>query len=514
MYKIKLLISCVFAFLLINCNDQDVDFNITENDVYNATNIFPQPPSQWMGTSNPYFTEGYVGDVMPYYENGKFHMFFLHDAKSKPANAGIHDIHSFETSDFINYSYNGRQIPYGNSTDADFAVGTGSLIKSGGTYYYFYTGHNATSAFLAGNPRESILLATSTDMKNWSKITDFKITAPQGYYDFEFRDPHVMYNQEENKYWMLVSAQTDDRRAVVLKFTTTDLASGDWSVESPIYTSPNTENYIMLECPDLFKMGDYWYLVFSENWSDSPGTKYRYSSSPNGPWVKPENDQFDGSYFYAAKTVSDGTNRFITGWTARKAPENNTGAKEWAGNMMTHQLVQNSNGTLGVKPLETLSSVFTNEVALTLKEYSGSVNQSGNNFSLGATSKATFDALRKSNKISFQLQQNTGLAGIILAEEGNSEKGVKIEFNESTKELKAYTLLNGTETLMNHHSFAALNTNSYDVNLYISNNICVVYINDLVAFSVRLYDIAGKKWSFYSINTASFNKVILKNSQK
>jgi len=498
----------------MNCNEHDADFNLTEDEVYNATNIFPQPPAKWMGTSNPYFTEGYVGDVMPYYENGKFHMFFLHDAKSKPANTGIHDIHSFETSDFINYEYKGRQIPYGNSGDADFAVGTGSLIKSGNIYYYYYTGHNATTAFLAGNPRESILLATSTDMKNWTKVTDFKITAPQGYYDFEFRDPHVVYSQEENKYWMLVSAQTDDRRAVVLKFTTTDPASGNWNVESPIYTTPNTENYIMLECPDLFKMGAYWYLVFSENWSGSPGTKYRYSSSPNGPWTKPENDRFDGSYFYAAKTVSDGTNRFITGWTARKSPEDNTGGKEWAGNMVTHQLVQNSNGILGVKPLAALSSAFTNEVALTMQEQSGSVNQSGNNFTLGAASKATLNTLRKSSKISFQLQQNSGLAGIILAEEGSANNGVKIEFDETNKELKAYVLSDGTETLMDRHSLAQLNANSYDVNVYISNDVCVVYINDFVAFSVRLYNVAGKKWSLYSANTASFNQVTLKNSQK
>jgi beta-fructofuranosidase len=86
--------------------------------------------------------------------------------------------------------------------------------------------------FLSGNPRESVLLATSTDMKNWTKVKNFKITAPAGYYDYEFRDPHVFFNTEDGKYWMLVSAQTSDKKAVVLKFTTTNPASGNWRLKT------------------------------------------------------------------------------------------------------------------------------------------------------------------------------------------------------------------------------------------------------------------------------------------
>ena len=177
-------------------------------------------------------------------------------------------------------------------------MGTGSLVKAGNTYYYYYTGHNEVASFLSNNPRESVLLATSTDMKNWTKVKNFKITAPAGYFDYEFRDPHVFFNSQDGKYWMLVSAQTSDKKAVVLKFTSADPASGNWKVENPIYTTTSSENYIMLECPDLFKMGNYWYLLFSENWSSNAGTHYRMATSPNGPWITPANDRLDGSYLY------------------------------------------------------------------------------------------------------------------------------------------------------------------------------------------------------------------------
>lgn len=40
------------------------------------------------------------------------------------------------------------------------------------------------------------------------------------------------------------------------------------------------------ECPDFFKMGDWYYLVFS-NYTDGFCTYYRMSRSPKGPWITP-----------------------------------------------------------------------------------------------------------------------------------------------------------------------------------------------------------------------------------
>lgn len=143
------------ALATYSCQNQDSVADVNPDDIFRQTNIFPQPPNQWMGENNPYYTAGYVGDVMPYYENGKFHLFFLHDAKTKPAGEGFHDIHSFETTDFKDFTYQGRQIPYETASEPDFGVGTGSLVKVGNTYYYYYTGHNAIASFLSSNTRKT-----------------------------------------------------------------------------------------------------------------------------------------------------------------------------------------------------------------------------------------------------------------------------------------------------------------------------------------------------------------------
>ncbi|ROI03252.1 DUF4975 domain-containing protein [Chryseobacterium sp. G0240] len=510
----KIFLMSVFALSLASCQSDTSDVHINPEDIYAKTNIYPIPPEQWLGGNSPYFTAGYVGDVMPYYENGKFHLFFLHDAKTKPAGEGFHDIHSFETTNLTDFSYNGRMIAYGKVNEPDFAVGTGSMIKVGSTYYYYYTGHNDSAAFLQNNPRESVLLATSTDMKNWTKSGNFKITAPAGYYNFEFRDPHVFYNQEEGKYWMLISAQNEtDRKAVVLKMTTTDPASGNWVSEGSIYTSSAPENYIMLECPDIFKIGNYWYLVFSENWSENAGTHYRMSSTPNGPWIKPANDRFDGSYLYAAKTASDGTQRYLFGWTARRVPESNTGGKEWAGNLVTHQLVQAADGTLGVKQPQSVASVFSQNAALTVEQSSGTITQNGNTFTLGNNSIVTFGNLNAANRISFDLKSGNSSSGIIFSHDVSTGNGVKISFEPQNNRLAAYLMDNGTATLINQLPMAFDAGHTYKINVTVSNDVCTVYIDDKVAFTNRIYQVNGKKWSIFGENNqAVYSNIIIKKS--
>lgn len=503
-------LSAVLALALFSCQDHDSGVDINPDDIFKKTNIFPLPPEQWMQGDKPYYTAGYVGDVMPYYENGKFHMFFLHDARTKPSGEGFHDIHSMETTNFSDYSYSGRQIAYGTTSEPDFGVGTGSMVKVGNTYYYYYTGHNEIASFISSNPRESVLLAKSTDMKNWTKVSNFKITAPAGYYDYDFRDPHVFFNTEDGKYWMLVSTQTSSRKAVLLKFTTNNPEAGNWTPEGPLYTTTASENYLMMECPDIFKMGNYWYLIFSENWSDNTGTRYRIASSPNGPWTTPAVDRLDGSYLYAAKTVADNTDRYLVGWTARKVPENNTGGKDWAGNLVAHKLVQNTDGTLAVKPIASAQNVFSKAADLSVDQITGNVSQSGNSFNLSANTQVTFGKLQKAEQISFTLDATSGQSGFILSHDSKAGSGVKISLEPGQKRIAAYILNDGKETLANTYPITAIAGNTYNVTALISNDVCVVYINDKIAFSNRVYNVVNQKWSIFSSSESTFKNINIK----
>lgn len=490
-----------FILLIVSfsCSNDGVDETVqppigNEEEV----DIYPIPPSGWMGEHDPYNTTGWVGDIMPYYENGKFHIFFLHDAQIKPAGKGFHDIHKFISSDLTSFSYKGRMIGYGSENDPDFATGTGSTIKIGDTYYFYYTGHNGISGFLQDHPRESVLLAKSKDLKNWDKEEGFILTAPKGYYDFDFRDPHVFFNSEKNEYWMLVSTQTSARKAVLLLFTTKDPRTNEWEPQGPLYKD---EDYLMMECSDIFKMGDYWYLFFSENWGFK-GTHYRIANSSSGPWIEPENDVLDGEFFYAAKTATNGNKRYLFGWTARRLPETNSGTKQWAGNMVVHELVQFSDGTLGVKPIEAVSMIFDKHVPLNTEKKLGDVSGSNGTFQLnGSQSPAsyTFSALDGSIKIvaDVSFENGTGSTGFMFG--NSSESAYKIMLEPEKSRIAAY--MGGT--MITHVPMVFQTGDSYHIDIFVEGSICVVYIDGKVALSNRFYGIENKQWGIIAHGTAA-----------
>ena len=500
MMKKKTIITLSITFLsLISCTQNDISYvggSISGGEAQIAT-IYPIPPSQWMGGTDPSYSAGYTGDIMPYFDNGKFHIFFLHDAQNKPAGKGFHDIHEYETTDLANFSYKGQTIPYGKTNEPDFAVGTGSVVKAGNLYYFFYTGHNETSPFIQNNPRESVLCATSTDLKNWKKVANFKITAPNGYYNYDFRDPHVFYNEKDSKYNMIVSTQTEPgRKAVLLAFTCADPSTGNWQLKGPIYTTTPQENYLMMECADIFKMGNYWYLLFSENWSNSKGTHYKMAASIDGPWITPAQDMIDGEYFYAAKTASDGNKRYVFGWTARKSPESDTGSQQYAGNMVVHQLNQNTDGTLTFQVPQAVETLFSKQIALELAEKTGTVTVNNNNYKLDGNASQSFNSVGKKTKINatISLGNATASAGFKF-NVNDAGDYYKIVLEPAKNRIAAY---NSAMQLMAQIPFKVEIGVNYDVEIISDSSVCTFYISGKKVLSNRIYGRDLAKWGLIS----------------
>lgn len=488
--------------------------SIPGSNTNEVAGLYPKPSSGWMGTTKPYNTTGWAGDMMPYFDNGRFHIFFLHDAQSKPAGQGFHAIHQFESADLTSFSYGGEMIPYGSASQPDFAIGTGSVIKVGDTYYMYYTGHNGIADFLQHNPRESVLYATSNDLKNWTKNSSFKLTAPPGYYNFDFRDPHVFFNSEKNVYWMLLSTQTDSRKAVILLFTSNNPASDNWTLRGPLYTTTEEERYLMMECADVFKMGDFWYMFFSENWG-AKGTHYRIADSSEGPWRTPANDMLDGEFFYAAKTAMDGNKRYAFGWTARRLPENDSGNKEWAGNMVVHELTQAADGTLGVKAPETVAKIFKKNVALEIKGSAGSVAANGDAYQLNGSateSSYTFNPINGTRKITATIRADNdrGTTGFIFDANNPAEQSYRIMFEPQRSIVVAYNVVGGNASEVTRVPFEFEGDTDYNVEVVIDGSICVFYIDGKAALSNRIYGMPGKEWGIFASETqAVFSDVTM-----
>lgn len=308
---------------------------------------------------------GRVGDVIPFYSGGKFRIFHLYKADGVLYDTTWHQVN---TDDFVHFTELGEMLPGGGPGDQDASVATGSVIESDGRYHAFYTGFN--SPHKTGRPEQGVLHAVSDDLVKWQKIPADTFYAPDAIYERDdWRDPFVFWNQDAQEYWMLVAARLKTgpkrRRGCTALCTSKDLTQ--WEVKKPFW-APGL--YFTHECPDLFRMGDWWYLVFSE-FSQSMQTRYRMSRNMAGPWMAPEIDTFDSRVLYAGKTASDGRNRFLFGWNPLRAGGKDDGEWEWGGNLVVHQLAQRPNGELYVTMPATIDRAFDRSMPLDIRSALG-----------------------------------------------------------------------------------------------------------------------------------------------
>jgi beta-fructofuranosidase len=464
--------------------------------------IFPKPVNS-VSTGS---TAGWVGDVMPYYVNGRFEIFYLHDAPDlvKQSSSGQHAINKFTSKDLLTFSDDGMMIPYGNVNTQDNLIGTGSMIKAGDTYYYYYTGFNSNAGWLqnnnvgwqAANNREAIMYATSKDLKTWTKKAGFVLKASENYSGTDFRDPYVFYNDEFSEYWMLVSTQQNGK-AVILVYRSANPATDSWTIRGPLEFSGN-DNYLMMECADILKIDNKYYLLFAEDWSNTPGTHYRVATSTAGPWLKPADgqDMFDGHQFYAGRAVSNGTGNYTLGWAHRRNAGNDNGTLTWGGNLISHEFFKLGTDKLGVKSPAAVSAYFARETDPAIKGETGAVSHSGADYTLnGAAGLAQykFDAVDGTIKLkgSFILGNVNGTASISFNTKPDNSSSYVIKLEPANHRIAAYN--NGTEVTRVPFNFEAGKTYSFSV--VADGSVAVLYVNDQVALTNRIYSMQGNSWS-------------------
>lgn len=465
----------------------------------------PVSPSAPVFAVYPAPLKGYIGDVMPYYDNSTFHLFFLMDWRDGAPQ--YHPWYKYTTTDLTSYSYKGLMIGYGRADQQDYCLGTGSVIKDGSAYYGYYTGHNWL--FLnTSRPQEGILYATSTNLDNWTKKDGFLITAPSGYDQNNFRDPDVFFNDITQEYWMVVGARHNNIGELVY-YSTKDLASPNWTFQGTFY-APN--KYDMLECPDVFKWGNYWYLIFSDTNIEN-ATHYRVATSPAGPWTTPANELLDSRYFYAAKTTSDGTNRYLFGWVPTKGGFVDAGSKDFAGNMSSHLLTQNADGTLSVGVTAAVDKAFYKENTVTSTATSSDEVTSGLDYQLNSTSKVSYALFGKMNgsciiKTTVNFSQVPQSFGVLLGADSVATQTYHLGFQNGDAE--SDRIASGSSVTEASLPFTLAANTNYALEIVIENSIATMYINGQAALTTRIYSMQGAPWGIYSSN----GSVVFKNVTK
>ena len=241
-----------------------------------------------------------VGDVMPIFWEGEYHVYYL----TNPT--GNHDVHweHIVSADLLHW----KQLPAALTVDYSDPEGvegccifTGCVLERDGLFHAFYTGWNPN------NPegREFVLHATSKDLISWTKHPEDMI-APDGvhYGDHQkrdFRDPQIFWNQYAKEYWMILLVNDAKNSSNVFGLLTSkDLKT--WKQQDPLEGVPGDE------CPDYFQIGETHYMGSCR--------RYAYSKNINGPWKFPDLTNIINSPFcVAAKRVFDGKRHvWFGGW--------------------------------------------------------------------------------------------------------------------------------------------------------------------------------------------------------
>lgn len=498
--------AAIMAASLSSCND-DNNPVLTQKDWDETTTYFASTDASGFDTYyKPYV--GYIGDPMPFYDPQADDFKIMYLQEYRPNQTTYHPIWAVSTRDGGNYTSLGELIPTGGEAEADAAIGTGSCIYDAEKklYHTYYTGHTAQE--------EVVMRATSADFKSWTKDRTFYLSGTDnGYSQKDFRDPFI-FNGDDGKYHMIVSTQKSGK-GVLAEYISTDLQ--DWEHAGVFMTMMWDRFY---ECPDVFKMGDWWYLVYSEKHVAIRKVQYfkgrtldelkACTANDAGLWPDNHEGMLDSRAFYAGKTASNGTDRYIWGWCPTRNGNDNTavGASpnepEWAGNLVAHKVIQHEDGTLSLGLAEGIANKYTTKSTVKVMAKDGNVSESNGSYAMDGNAYLLFNRLNVHNKISFTVKTsgNADKFGISLVRGTDSKKYYsiivnpednnrkrKINFEEEGEEGKGF--IAGIDGYL----FDTPADNVYNITICTDNSVCVVYINDNVAYTNRIYGTQKNPWS-------------------
>lgn len=455
-----------------------------------SSQVFFRPPDAW------------VGDVIPFRHDGAFWLFYLLEER-RPGGGTPWNL--VRTTDFVTFDDAGTALPNGDASSDDLNAYTGSVVVDQGVHHAFYTGHNPAIVDEAtGEPLQVVMHAVSHDaMASWTKLPRDTFAAPDtGYERGDWRDPFVFRPEEDGPWRMLLAARRDSgparRRGLIAQCVSEDLSR--WRVVEPFW---DPHLYVTHECPDVFRIGPWWYLVYSE-FSERFTTRYRVSRSPHGPWRVPRHDSLDGRGFYAAKTVSDGDRRFAVGWVPTKEGDRDDGAWQWAGDMAIHEIVQRQDGSLDVLLPREIADSFTRTVPCEVTPVLGEWRTDGALSAAAPDSFATAVGSELPDRflatVTIELTEDTVGAGLAIRTSADGDEGYQFRLEPRAGRLvfdrwprtgtghMQWQVSGDVPHVVELERPARLGPGAHRLTLLVDGTVCLAYLDDQVAMSTRIYD--------------------------
>ena len=267
------------------------------------------PPHQGIQYFKPRGHNAFAGDCIPFWHDGVFHLFYLHDRRHHHSkwSQGAHQYAHATTTDLRHWQHHPLAVPIVEPWEC--SMGTGDVIFHDGTFHIFYTDCGGRCAYREKTHHgDWIFVAESTDGIHFHK--DLQPLLPGG--DCEvFQDPETgLFHLIRSGVERLVSADLRNWQEAAGEFLT--LREG-----------------ISQECPNHFEWNGWFYYILGR------AGLWR-SRSALGPLEQIAPNVYGG--LMVPKVAAFGADRRIL---AGFLP-----APEWGGNIVLRELLQDEDGTL------------------------------------------------------------------------------------------------------------------------------------------------------------------------
>jgi len=459
-----------------------------------------------------------TGDIIPKYIDGKYQLFYLKGWKNPKNPGAVRGWHRMESVDLLHMS---------GETPIHVEGGTGDLVYWKGQWHLF------ACIFPEGKQLITHYVSRDGSLDNWDYIEEDTFGPDGVIYDCsDWRDPRIVYREELGEFWMFLAARVKDRHSqtgCVGLCVSNDLRK--WEYRRPAYY-PGRFNGAC-ECPDVFRMGDWYYLVFS-SYTNLFGNYYVKCAVGEDEWQLPQNHRLDSRAFYAAKTAGNGTERYLFGWNPTKE-ENLFGfwpdqlrAKDyrtwdWGGSMVIHELRQRPDGDLMLALPEAKREAFRvtleNEILFRTEgwEIKGEKYCSRRS---ACQQMILMQELPESCYLKIEMQiGDARQAGAILHVDETMKEGYYLYLEPQRKRMVFRSWLRMSEDGGKTFPYdVELETpvremadGRYCMEILMEGSAATAYVNGEAALSFRMYDYTGRRLGLFALGRADFENVLMKS---
>lgn len=367
----------------------------------------------------PESDEEFAGDMMPFWDGNRFHLFYLLDRRHHAEQGGLggHQWAHASTEDLVQWEHHPLALPVGAPGGVDqHGICTGSIFEHEGTHHAFYATRIKRPD---GSVFEALCRAAGDDLTHFDKSPNNPMFAtPPDFDAANHRDPFVFRHPQTGAFHMLVTASRE-QRGVLAHYVSEDLEH--WRVESsPL---PPGDGHCP-ECPEHFFWNGWWYLVHSH----AAQMEYWISREPLGPWRRARRHTIEGPNLAVPRSAFfTGGRRLAAGFLPWRRGGRDDGDYVYAGSVVFRELLQDADGTLATRFVPEMMPATGPPIPRCLHEDS---LQAGEETHMARIHEAPTDCV-----LTFRVVPDAGVGeyGLLLRADERLEAGYRLRFSPVEK---------------------------------------------------------------------------------